>query len=110
MFEYAKNYEYLEDISTLGIAAPRYSSLEEAEVEMITNIGNIQYFCKLFGIPYKFPATPLGEKIKASQRTPLDEAREFTLHEFAEFYVRTFLSENRADATDFVNPIPYVAP
>ena len=112
MFEFSHDYEYLEGVFEQVYVAPRCESLKNSKVEMITTIVNLEYFSKQFGIPYEIPNTPVGRTITKVQGDYLAYKIEdkCTYSEFADFYIRTFAKANRAVASDYYGPIPYVAP
>ena len=108
IFEFDNNYKYVDLIVDQVAIVPRYESLKNVKVEMINAIGNLEYFCKEFGIPYSFSNTALGKKIKAIQLMYTGDYNETTTwEEYADFYVRAFAEENRMTAADYTDPIPY---
>ncbi len=108
IFEFPKNstdsIEYMLD----GVlAAPRYESLYGVELEQVTVLCNLKYFCKQYGISMNKVNTQIGKEIAAFQGIGEEEGLAFTYEEYADFYVRTFAKENRMSAGDYTNPIPY---
>ena len=108
IFEFPQNStNSFEDMLDGVLVAPRYESLHGVELEHVSVLCNLEYFCKQYGIRIKKVNTQIGKEITASQGIVMEQDLIFTYEEFADYYVRAFANENRMSAADYTDPIPY---
>ena len=108
IFEFPKNStNSIGDMLDGVLVAPRYESLHGVELEKVTVLCNLAYFCKQYGIRINKVNTQIGKEITASQGIGFEQDLTFTYEEFADYYVRAFAEENRMSAADYTDPIPY---
>jgi hypothetical protein len=77
---------------------------------MISGMPNLAYHCDQFGIPYIFPDSETTKMIEKSHLFGKVDDDVISITELAEFYIRAFAEENRADASDYIEPLEYIAP
>ena len=108
IFEFPQNStNSIEDMLDGVLVAPRYGSLHGVELEQVSVLINLAYFCKQYGIRINKVNTQIGKEITASQGIGFEQDLTFTYEEFADYYVRAFAEENRMSAADYTDPIPY---